>query len=135
MAQGPGSFPDTRTTLIRRLSDYSDERWRTFFEIYGPLVYRIARRAGLNQNDAEEVLANVMRSFVQAVQRGFEVDHRIGLFRSYLKTMTSHEIAAWRRQQQKHAGITVNHLYVIKHAMMKKLRRIWDQLARELGEV
>ncbi len=33
------------------------------------------------------------------------------------------------------AGITANHLYVIKSMMMKKLRRIWDQLARELGEV
>jgi len=201
MATESGSFPDTRTTLIRHLADHSDERWGTFFGIYGPLVYRIARRAGLNENDAEEVLANVMRSFVQAVQRGFEVDHSVGLFRSYLKTMTAHEIAAWRRQQRKHAGampvdevetnddtpeehwagaerqqrwrqcleklrqsrsvrkrdfaafrkyaldgeaaetvaadagITANHLYVIKSKMMKKLHRIWDQLARELGEV
>ena len=101
MTQGANSFPDTRTTLIRRLATNSDDEWRTFLAIYGPLVFRIARRAGLAEGDAEEVLANVMRSFVQAVQRGFEVDHTIGMFRSYLKTATTNEITAWRRQQRR----------------------------------
>lgn len=201
MPQGPGPFPDTRTTLIRRLASNSNDEWRTFLAIYGPLVYRIARRAGLSEGDAEEVLANVMRGFVQAVQRGFKVDHSVGMFRSYLKTITTNEITAWRRQQRRQVGtgsveeavadsqtpdahwadterqqrwrlclekvrgsrsvrtrdfeafkryalegqpaeqvagdlgITTNRLYGIKHDMMKQLRRIWDQLARELGEV
>ena len=69
-----------------------------------PLVYRIARRAGLAEGDAEEVLANVMRGFVQAVQGGFKVDHSIGMFRSYLKTITTNEITAWRRQQRRQAA-------------------------------
>ena len=103
-AKTPEPFPDTRTTLIRRLASNADDEWRTFLAIYGPLVYRIGRRAGLAESDAEEVLANVMRGFVQAVQGGFKVDHSLGMFRSYLKTITTNEITAWRRQQRRQAA-------------------------------
>ena len=104
MTQNAGSFPDTPITLIGQLAKDVDDAWRTFIAIYGPLVYRIARRAGLSENDAEDVLACVMRNFVQAVERGFEVDHDIGLFRSYLKTTTMNEVIAHTRREHRARG-------------------------------
>jgi len=75
--------------------------WRTFFEIYGPIVYRYARHARLAACDADDVVANVMRNFMQALRRGFTVDHSVGRFRYYLRKMTNHEISAlWRRQSR-----------------------------------
>ena len=45
-------------TLIQSLRNArSDDAWRTFFEVYGPLVYAMARHAGLKELEAEEVLS------------------------------------------------------------------------------
>ena len=91
-------FPTTRVTLIQSLRDQqNDSAWRTFFGVYGPLVYAMARHGGLKDSQAEEVLSTVMRNFVIALKGGFEVNHEVGLFRSYLRTITNREIAAVRR--------------------------------------
>ena len=48
--------PNTRASLIARLSDSQDvEAWQEFVEIYLPLLYRLARRKGLQHADAEEL--------------------------------------------------------------------------------
>ena len=42
------NLPDTRASLILRLPDASDvEAWNEFVEIYRPIVYRVARKKGL----------------------------------------------------------------------------------------
>lgn len=55
--------PDTRHSLLMRLTDASDvSAWDEFVAIYEPLVYRLARRKGLQDADAQEVVQEVMRS-------------------------------------------------------------------------
>lgn len=42
-----GSEPVTRASLLVRLRDrHDDTAWAQFVEVYGPLVYRYARRRG-----------------------------------------------------------------------------------------
>lgn len=86
-------FPTTRVSLLRRLRDEYEGAWDEFFRIYGPLVHRIARCAGIQDAEADDVVASVMRCFVNAIRNGFEVDHERGRFRHYLKAILRREIA------------------------------------------
>jgi RNA polymerase sigma factor (sigma-70 family) len=99
MGSNQSTGPTTWPSLFDGCRRSDNQAWTTFFGIYGPIVYRYARRAGLRQDDADEVVAAVMRNFVQALRRGFEVDHALGCFRHYLKKVANHEIAAQRRRR------------------------------------
>ena len=59
--------PDTKTSLILRLPSADDaEAWREFVSIYEPFVYRFARRGGLQDADACELVQNVPGQSLQA---------------------------------------------------------------------
>ena len=47
----------TRRSLLSRLRDLDDrESWRTFFDLYWRMLYNVARRSGLGEADAEDVV-------------------------------------------------------------------------------
>ncbi|MCI0541811.1 MAG: hypothetical protein L0Z50_41980, partial [Verrucomicrobiales bacterium] len=47
----------TRRTLVDRLKDLDDQRsWQDFFDTYWRLIYGTARKAGLTESEAEEVV-------------------------------------------------------------------------------
>jgi RNA polymerase sigma-70 factor (ECF subfamily) len=63
--------PTTRPSLLLRLSDPRDERaWSEFASIYAPLVYRLARRRGLQDADAADLTQDVFRAVARAFQDG-----------------------------------------------------------------
>ncbi len=102
MGEPGSSFPTTHRTLIDQLAHEPplSPRWRIFFDLYGPVVYRFARRAGLSDASAEDVVAGVMRNFVSTVRGGFRLDASLGRFRSYLRTIVNHEILAQRHRER-----------------------------------
>ena len=78
-------IPATRASLLVRLRDAQDhDAWREFVKLYAPLVYRFARRKGLQDADAADLTQEVMRS-VSASVGAF--DPQVGLFRSWLFTL------------------------------------------------
>ena len=81
----------TRLSLIARARDRSDAAaWIEFTSLYQPLILRVARRAGLQEADAEDIAQDVMRNVAIALP-----DLRIrpdGGFRRWLFTATRNRL-------------------------------------------
>lgn len=83
----------THVTLLERLSAGEDRSaWRDFCDRYGDLIRGFARRAGCNDNDADDVLQEVLIALVGAMP-SFRYDPEKGRFRGYLKTIVVRAVA------------------------------------------
>jgi RNA polymerase sigma-70 factor (ECF subfamily) len=78
------SPPETRASLILRLKDAADvAAWNEVEAIYGPLVFRLAVRQGLQAADADDVVQEVFAAVALTVTKWVEQPQR-GRFRSWL---------------------------------------------------
>lgn len=76
--------PATRYSLILKLRDPAEAgAWREFVSLYQPLVYRLARRQGLQDADAHDLCQEVFRAVARAVGT-WEADPARGSFRGWL---------------------------------------------------
>ena len=91
-------FPETRETLLLRVRDPSDrEAWSEFVAIYRPVLYRLARRRGLQDADAQDLAQRVLISVAKVVAE-WNVDPNRGRFRTWLsKVARNAVIDAFRR--------------------------------------
>ena len=46
----------TRASLVAGLPAKEEDRWQEFFQLYGPLIRRFSFKAGLTENEADEVV-------------------------------------------------------------------------------
>lgn len=82
----------TRSTLIRRLSNLEDqESWRTFFDLYWRLLYNVARRSGLDDGSAQEIVQETVIAVVRKMPE-FRYDPARGTFRQWLLRITRRRI-------------------------------------------
>jgi len=85
-----------------RLRDARDEEaWREFAEIYGPLVYRYARKNNLQDADAADLVQEVMKSVSGAIGR-LDYDRNLGRFRGWLLTIATHRLRNWINSRRHH---------------------------------
>jgi len=84
--------PLTRVSLLTRLKDGTDgDAWREFVQLYGPVVYGFARKRGLQDADAADLMQEVLRSVARNADK-MEYDPRRGTFRGWLYTVTRNKI-------------------------------------------
>jgi len=62
--------PATNETLLARVRDPQDrEAWAEFVSIYRPLLYRVGRRYGLQDVDAQNLVQEVLQKVTRQVER------------------------------------------------------------------
>lgn len=80
----PANDVPTRQSLLRRLRDSSDdESWRTFFETYWRLIYNVARKSGLSDDQAQEVVQETVIAVARKIP-DFRYDPAKGSFKQWL---------------------------------------------------
>ena len=88
-----GQPPLTSVSLLSRLRKPGDDAaWRTFVDLYTPLIYRYCQRRGLQDADAKDVAQEVLTQVSQAI-RTFKYDPARGRFRGWLGAVVSNAIA------------------------------------------
>jgi len=91
--QPEDEFIPTRATLINRLKNWQDQAsWQDFFDTYWKLIYGLARKFGLNEEDAQDVVQDTMVCVAQQMPN-FQYDPKIGSFKSWLRTLIRWRIA------------------------------------------
>jgi RNA polymerase sigma factor (sigma-70 family) len=93
--------PPTRASLLIRLRDPQDqEAWRQFIEVYSALIYAFARKRGLQDADAADLMQEVLRSVSSAVGR-LNYDPGRGSFRGWLYTVTRNKLSTFLSRQSR----------------------------------
>ncbi len=88
----------TRASLIGRLKDWGDQTgWQEFFDTYWRLIYNTARKAGLSDAEAQDVVQETVLSIAKAMPN-FEYDPQRGSFKSWLCNTTHWRIMDHLRQ-------------------------------------
>src|SRR4051812_13469374 len=96
-------FIPTRQSLLQRLKDWRDERgWQDFFDTYWRLIYSVARRAGLSDAEAQDVVQETVISVAKQIP-GFTYN-ATGSFKAWLMRLTKRRIADQFRKKQYQLG-------------------------------
>jgi RNA polymerase sigma-70 factor (ECF subfamily) len=82
----------TRSSLLSRLRDASDQAsWQTFFDTYWRLIYNVARKSGLDDPDAQDVVQETVIAVARRMP-DFRYDPAKGSFKSWLLLITRRRI-------------------------------------------
>src|SRR5882762_11075450 len=88
MAAQRSELIPTRATLLERLKDWQDQSsWQEFFDTYWKLIYGVARKAGLTDAEAQDVVQETIFSVARHMPT-FKYDPAIGSFKGWLLNMT-----------------------------------------------
>ncbi len=89
----------TRRSLLSRLRSWDDQdSWRDFFDTYWRLIFDVARKAGLDEASAQDVVQETVLS-VSREMPGFRYDRTRGSFKSWLRQITRRRVADQLRKQ------------------------------------
>ena len=78
----------TRSSLLLRLKDTQDQRsWQEFNDVYGRLIFGFARKAGLTETEAEEVVQETMISAAKNLPE-FRYDPNVCSFKTWLLNLS-----------------------------------------------
>lgn len=98
---------DTPRTLIQRLHEGSPDDWTTFFQLYTPVVLRLAEMFGLDRPDADDVTQIVMCSLQRRLCSPMEI-RKTGRFRSYVVAVVRHEVLRHFRANSRRRAASID---------------------------
>jgi RNA polymerase sigma-70 factor (ECF subfamily) len=94
------SLLPTRQSLLSRLRDWQDQDgWREFFDTYWRLIYNVARKSGLGDAEAQDVVQNTFMYLARRMPN-FHYDRTRGSFKSWLRVVTRSRISVYRRTEK-----------------------------------
>ena len=91
----------TSSSLLEKVQNLGDSAsWGRFVRLYWQLVFQTARKAGLSEADAEDVVQETFSTVAEKMP-GFAYDRKRGAFRSWLLRVTYSRISDFFRKQQR----------------------------------
>ncbi len=95
MTEGHRTSLETRPSLLKRLKSGEDAKsWEEFYRLYGGVIRSFAEKAGLNADEAEEVVQETAIGVARRLP-GFVYDPKVCRFKTWLLNLTR-----WRIQDQ-----------------------------------
>src|SRR5213594_4866909 len=90
-----GGLLATRRSLVDRLANWDDrKRWQEFFDTYWKLIYSAARKSGLTDAEAQEVVQETVITVAKNIDK-LRYDPAVGSFKGWLL-----QITRWRTADQ-----------------------------------
>jgi RNA polymerase sigma-70 factor (ECF subfamily) len=122
--------PLTRASLLVRLRDPNDaDAWKEFVRLYATVIYGFARKRGLQDADAADLMQEVLRSVAGAVGR-LDYDPLKGTFRGWLYSITRNKVYNFlesRRRQARGTGDSNAHQRLEEHPGREADADDWDR--------
>jgi RNA polymerase sigma-70 factor (ECF subfamily) len=136
MATSRTEIIPTRVSLIQRLRDWNDTTsWKDFFDTYWKLIYGVARKTGLSDAEAQDVVQETIITVARKMPE-FSYDPAIGRFKSWLMQVTRSRIVDQiRRKQYEEAGKRLPREMPLSEAMLEQhaaqpdfdLEAVWNE--------
>ncbi|HEY3966707.1 MAG TPA: sigma-70 family RNA polymerase sigma factor [Planctomycetaceae bacterium] len=121
--------PLTRASLLIQIRDAANHgAWREFVDLYGPVVYGFARKRGLQDADAADLMQDVMRSVSSAIGR-LDYDRNQGTFRGWLFTITRNKVFSFlaaRRIRPQGSGDSTTNRMLASHPDTNEGSDTWE---------
>jgi len=93
-----GQVP-TRYSLLSRLQNWDDQdSWKDFFDTYWRLIYSVAVKSGLTEEEAQDVVQETVISVAKGIHT-FKRDRKRGSFKAWLCNLTRWRIADQLRKR------------------------------------
>ncbi len=133
MQKRSGEIIPTRESLLSRLKDWEDdESWHEFFGIYRKLLFGFALKAGLSEQESEEVVQETIISVAKTIKE-FKYDPDRCSFKSWLRHLAQKRIAdAFRRRARQPA---LEHSHHVDSVRTPVIERLADPAACSLDEL
>lgn len=96
-------FP-TRASLLHAIKDPHDSRWSEFHQTYRGLILGVARRSGLNEHEAEEVVQETAIGVARGLPN-FVYDPKVCRFKTWLLNLTRWRIQDQLRRRKPHQNV------------------------------
>jgi RNA polymerase sigma-70 factor (ECF subfamily) len=133
------SYP-TRSSLIRRVKDTEDRQsWQEFYAIYSKLILRFAIKAGLNEDEAREVVQETLIAAAKHLPE-FRYTPKVCSFKTWLLNLSNWRVQdQFRKRQALHAQVATTReastddtrrtatVERVADPAGEKLQAIWDK--------
>ena len=97
----PSGSPQTRKTLIEKLDNWSDwSSWDEFYRTYSGFVWHVARKSGLSDDEASDVVQETFIGVAKNLQKK-KFDTSQGSFKSFLLNQARWRILDQFRRRKK----------------------------------
>jgi RNA polymerase sigma factor (sigma-70 family) len=101
MARSISNAIKTRQSLLSRLKNWDDQQsWQEFFDTYWRLIYGFARKWGLSDAEAQDVVQDTVLVVARKMPE-FRYDPAVGSFKSWLLHTTQWRIRDHYRKQER----------------------------------
>ena len=123
----------TRRSLVDQLANWNDRKhWQEFFDTYWKLIYSAARKAGLTDAEAQEVVQETIITVAKKIEQ-LQYDPAIGSFKGWL--LQHHALAHCRSIPETETGRSATAHALIANARTATIERVADPNAVELDEI